>query len=377
MNRIYIADMSSSSNGMNDFFRTVLSNASEILTDQIDNKDTSSPIPISNSSIRSPDYKRRNKDFCFKFEVEKIDEECININIPIKKDNYTCCVCFEEIESNIYSCINYHSLCKTCDKHLKKRVCPICRNSDIRRNHILESAVNKLKIRCPNEYCNKKMFKDTLDIHIKQCIHTKIKCHYCSEDVSIKNYLDHLKNNCSINFQQIKPFEEFIPEEKNNIIIRSESIRSLIMCHSNGELYCFTDNDKHFDSEYIYFKIYENNKITYVKVFVNKVMDLIENKGYKYTLLDNEKNKTLTFGSFIDKYPIGSKWMICNRCGLWKEGSIVKKLYKPERVLVKYSDTTNTTFLNNSEWIIVDDNVYNKKIKSMEQYTKDLSVFRL
>ena len=367
MDRIYIPDMSD--NNTINFFRTVLTNP------QLDTKeDVGSPIPISNSVIRSPSQSS-NKDFCLKIGVEKINDDSLNISIPIRKDHYTCCVCFDEIENNIYSCINYHSMCKICDRSLKKRSCPLCRNTDIRRNHILEYAVDKLKIKCPNKCCGKTMFKEKLNCHIMQCKYSKIKCKYCTTSVTIKDYVNHLKNNCLIKFNQVKPFEKITLTDKN-IIVRSENTQNLVMCIHDKELYCFTDGNREFNSNYIYFKILGNdkNRVIYIKLFVNNIEELIHGKHNTYTLLDNERTKKLKFSSFVDNYKVGTKCMICNKYGAWKESIVIKKSFKPERILIRYSDTDSIgSFLNNSEWVIIDNTVINKKIKSIEQYSIDTS----
>ena len=178
-------------------------------------------------------------------------------------------------------------------------------------------------------------------------------------------------------FNQIKPFEKITLTGKN-IIVRSDNTQNLVMCIQDKELYCFTDSNKEFNSTYIYFKILESdkNRVIYIKLFVNTIEDLINGDCKSYTLMDNEKNKILEFNSFVDNYKVGTKCMICNRYGAWKEGVVVKKSFKPERILVKYSDTESiSSFLNNSEWVIIDNTVYNKKIKSIEQYSIDTSRF--
>ena len=102
---------------------------------------------------------------------------------------HLCCgVCLAFPEAEVLQCYSGHILCKACyDRvcHSEKPTCPTCRETlDVVkpiRNMLAERSIAMLPVKCPNEGCDVKLVRGTLQAHLKsECPLRVVECKYSS-----------------------------------------------------------------------------------------------------------------------------------------------------------------------------------------------------
>jgi hypothetical protein len=132
-------------------------------------------------------------------------------SVLVQSFQYTCCVCDEEIDCEIYCCPNKHSLCGTCIENMKinntNKNCPICRSPDRTRDLKTELIVSSILEPCKNDRCRYKTFPTKMSEH--ECRYSEINCFLCGKKTTPFDLQAHFETECDETFQEITNAHEF------------------------------------------------------------------------------------------------------------------------------------------------------------------------
>lgn len=200
-----------------------------------------------------------------------------SINIKIDKDTLICTVCYSDLCSVIFTCVNGpHYVCNNCNKNLKE--CPSCRNKDkLIRNIELEKNLKSYVVSCPKN-CGEKYFDWNAKIHSEECESNPIKCRFCKRMVSskCKDMINHFENFCDIKF-------DFLPIciKGNKIKCTTVQTPTIVIINQKFIIISIYKNDEYLlnvisdDSEFIGKKI----KMNIINDKISSNCDLIINSG--------------------------------------------------------------------------------------------------
>lgn len=123
----------------------------------------------------------------------------MNFNIQIDKEDLECCICSDDLISEIFTCVNgNHYVCLSCKQKIKK--CPICNNTEglVRHSFLEKNIKNSIEV-CPKN-CGKRFFSWKKDEHLETCSMNDITCFCCKRPITPipSSILYHLDNFCDI-----------------------------------------------------------------------------------------------------------------------------------------------------------------------------------
>lgn len=199
------------------------------------------------------------------------------------------CPCCTNFIYDLYVCENNHSICGDC--WMKVKICPICRNQNLKSKEILTEIK---KVKCKNDKCEKLIY-DIDNEHEKICQYKTFICKFCR--LTINNVESHFSENCVIKCEISKI--NYIPKEetkgkkfklsnfKESSILFVIGTQYYILYVPNYKFYVFSTND-----------YYKNNKY---KVQINEIERCIIFKDFELNkIIINDNNVIITQQFLLD-----------------------------------------------------------------------------
>ena len=274
----------------------------------------------------------------------------------------TCSVCREIILPPIMQCTKGHLICIDCKK--KCTTCPQCRGRmEHSRNFAFEKIVSDMLFPCKYDNCNQLVKYSDLKTHYETCKFKPFDCYKnnCAyQSNNIKDIIDHLKNEHSLNCVKLKNSKvtlEFSEKHTdNNSHNQQQVLESFeIAIDNQNSLIDFLSfparssrNVRHNQTTNIIWSqiLIEHNSDTYV-IFFEKTN---EYKIYLFNLINNNiKNKvkisvgntentlewTTNVNSFIELVSTSNLDFLSKKCNAFVIPlGIMQKFYNPEKILI-------------------------------------------
>lgn len=267
-----------------------------------------------------------------------------------------CCANQCYLNKEIYRCCSNnsnHYICGNCKDKVNK--CPICRNTDFKRDIEMELEIKKNLTKCENKYCDY-MIVPNDTTHYETCKFRQITCPECKKQCVYDDLVEHLR----------KDFED---EGVYNVFLFVNSIERSTFGDGSGLYIIHNQNfkDRTFliiVGETVKF-LYIDNNVNYLPkcevYFYNKQ----ENKEFVIevettnTESENINYKCMSIVEFIlmceniqiqafepDKYKIGQRCMVIKNNNVYR-GIVLDHFYNPESILVEYEirDLTFSLFI--------------------------------
>lgn len=316
--------------------------------------------------------------------TSKMDEKGnLDISVVYDVNCYKCCVCFEGIVGPIISCDNSHSLCSDCQIGVAKTGdtrCPVCRSPAKGRNYLLESALLEFITKCSNKGCKHTDYPENMKDHEAVCRYSEIKCPWCEEKTTPFDLQAHTEFKCEKKFSVMSCSNriDFIKSEKiNNIFIQSAMEETRIMYVEKTETECrfmcvqgrnVDDQVNNIVMTYeVPVKSLDDMKLSETRkimIPIHKPEHLIKGRVLMHTIpikaFVEQQNMIIT--GFKEKYMTGGRWMVMDRQGSWYRARITKRMYSPDRILVKFDQYPLDKY---DEWVELIDGE-SKKIRPLE-----------
>lgn len=311
----------------------------------------------------------------------------IEIRATYDSNSYKCCVCYDGIIGPIVSCENSHALCLDCTVGIAKTGddrCPVCRSNTKGRNYLLENALLGMINTCPftKQGCRHRSYPENMEEHTDICRYAEINCPWCEEKTTPFDLQTHTEFECKKKFSGMSCSNhiDFIKsDEINNVFIVSAMEESRILyvekTETDCKLLCIqgTNSKDQINSIVMTYSIevkslgdIELTETRKIMLYINKPEHLIKGQVFMYTIpleeLAGHTNIAIT--GFKQKYMTGGRWMVQDNQGSWCRATIHRRMYNPDRVLVKFYDYTCINHYH-YEWIEIHDN-NSKRIRPLD-----------
>jgi hypothetical protein len=300
----------------------------------------------------------------------------IQINVTYAADSYTCCVCYDRIIGPIVSCDNSHAICSECVMGIEKTGyyrCPICRSNTKGRNFLLENALLGMIKTCPftKHGCIHRSYPDNMMEHTKICKYAEIDCPWCDEKTTPFDLQTHTESTCKKQFSMVSCSNriDFIKSgEINNMSIVSAMDPSRVLyiekTETNCKMLCIQgENTKDQITSIVMtystevesrgdVKLTETRKVV---LPIHSPEHLIKGLVYVITISLKElmKQNNIVITGFKEKYMTGGRWMVRGIDGNWYRATILRRLYNPDRILIKFDTHPADKY---DEWVSLRDN---------------------
>jgi hypothetical protein len=319
-----------------------------------------------------------NKEIQGTSEVSSIMDKDGNIEIKVTygPDSYKCCVCYEGIVGPIVSCDNAHPLCSECIMGIKKtgdHRCPMCRSNTKGRNYLLENALLDMIKTCPftKQGCRHRSYPENMKEHTTICRYAEIDCPWCGEKTTPFDLQTHTESLCKKQFSGMSCSNriDFIKSDKiNNVFIVSAMEESRILYVEKTETDCNmlciqgTNSEDQINLIVMTYNIDVESlgdmKLTETRKImlpIHKPEHLIKGQVLMHTISREELagHKNIVITGFKEKYMTGGRWMVLDYQQNWYRATIRRRLYNPDRILVKFNIYPADKY---DEWVTITDN---------------------
>lgn len=299
----------------------------------------------------------------------------LEISVVYDANSYKCCVCYEGIVGPIISCDNCHSLCSDCIIGIAKthdHRCPVCRSNAKGRNYLLENALADMIEICPfaKQGCRHRSYPENMKEHTASCRYAEIDCPWCEEKTTSFDLQTHTEFKCKKQFTGMSCSNriDFIKSDKiNNIFLVSAMEGSRILYVEKTEKKCNllciqgTNSEDQISSIVMSYSVgvksLDDMKLTETRKImlpIHKPEHLIKGQVLMHSIplkeLGEQKNIVIT--GFKEKFMTGGRWMAQDRQGNWYRATIRRRMYNPDRVLVKFDGYPADNY---DEWIEIRD----------------------
>jgi hypothetical protein len=306
----------------------------------------------------------------------------MEIKVTYDSNSYQCCVCYDGIVGPIVSCDNAHSLCSDCIVGIAKtgdHRCPVCRSNAKGRNYLLENALLGMINICPfaKQGCRHRSYPENMKEHTDICRYAEIDCPWCEEKTTPFNLQTHTEFKCKKQFSGMSCSNhiDFIKSDKiNNVFLVSAMEGSRILYVEKTETDCNllciqgANSEDQINSIVMTYSIrakpvivadgidvksLDDMKLTETRKIVlpiHKPEHLIKGRVLMHTIPLKElaEKKNIVITGFKEKYMTGGRWMVQDNQGSWYRATIRRRMYNPDRVLVKFDGYPSD---NHDEWI--------------------------
>jgi hypothetical protein len=319
--------------------------------------------------------------------VETDAQGTLEIKSVYSIDDYTCCLCKYRIVGHILTCENSHSLCSDCITGMDKagdNKCPHCRSTNREWNILLELGLKSMIKPCPNTNigCTHRSYVEDMEEHTIMCQYAAIKCPWCAKDTTSFDLQAHTEFECKYDFSAISCSNniDFIKSDSlNNIFLMLPTNSGVLMYVNKTDtmvnLLCVRgpNNDDNTSSIMMTYYIdiesperMNMQRVHTVTLLIHKSEQLIAGdvQIHSSPIEDFRERKNIVITGFDDKYIKGGRWMVQMINDEWHRATIIKRTYKPDRVLVEYDgdDDVNDGY---DDWIDISDE-HNSRIRPLD-----------
>jgi hypothetical protein len=309
----------------------------------------------------------------------------MEIKVTYDSNSYQCCVCYDGIVGPIVSCDNAHSLCSDCIVGIAKtgdQRCPVCRSNAKGRNYLLENALLGMINICPfaKQGCRHRSYPENMKEHMAVCRYAEIDCPWCEEKTTPFDLQTHTEFKCKKKFSGMSCSNhiDFIKSDKiNNVFLVSAMEGSRILYVEKTETDCNllciqgTNSEDQINSIVMTYSIgvksLDDMELTETRKIVlpiHKPEHLIKGRVLMYTISLKElaEQKNIVITGFKEKYMTGGRWMAQDNQDSWYRATIRRRMYNPDRVLVKFDNWRDD---EHDEWIELRDDK-SKRIRPLD-----------